>query len=63
MILNQSKLSVDNLFCKNMPETQLKSQLEEGINSLLFCGFGVGLSWGTCYLETDNLKVLDLIEL
>jgi 3-oxoacyl-[acyl-carrier-protein] synthase-3 len=43
--------------------TQLKSQLEEGINSLLFCGFGVGLSWGTCYLETDNLKVLDLIEL
>jgi 3-oxoacyl-[acyl-carrier-protein] synthase-3 len=43
--------------------TQLKSQLEKGRNRLLLCGFGVGLSWGTCYLETENLKVLDLIEL
>ena len=43
--------------------TQLKSQLENGATRLLLCGFGVGLSWGTCYLETKNLKVLDLIEL
>jgi 3-oxoacyl-[acyl-carrier-protein] synthase-3 len=43
--------------------TELKSQLEKGKNRLLLCGFGVGLSWGTCYLETENLKVLDLIEL
>lgn len=43
--------------------TELKSQLEKGENRLLLCGFGVGLSWGTCYLETKNLKVLDLIEL
>jgi 3-oxoacyl-[acyl-carrier-protein] synthase III len=43
--------------------TQLKSQLEKGKNSLLMCGFGVGLSWGTCFVETENLKVLDLIEL
>ena len=43
--------------------TELKSQLEKGKNRLLLCGFGVGLSWGTCYLETENMKVLDLIEL
>lgn len=43
--------------------TQLKSPLEKGKNRLLLCGFGVGLSWGTCYLETENLRVLDLIEL
>lgn len=43
--------------------TQLKNQLEKGKNRLLLCGFGVGLSWSTCYLETENLKVLDLIEL
>jgi 3-oxoacyl-[acyl-carrier-protein] synthase-3 len=43
--------------------TQLKSQLENNKTRLLLCGFGVGLSWGTCYLETEKLKVLDLIEL
>ena len=43
--------------------TQLKSQLESGKKRLLLCGFGVGLSWGTCYLETENLTVLDLIEI
>ena len=43
--------------------TQLKTQLEKDKMRLLLCGFGVGLSWGTCYLETENLKVMDLIEL
>lgn len=43
--------------------TQLKDQLKFGKNRLLLCGFGVGLSWGSCYLETDNLTVLDLIEI
>jgi 3-oxoacyl-[acyl-carrier-protein] synthase-3 len=43
--------------------TELKNQLRKGQNKLLFCGFGVGLSWGSCYLTTDNLTVLDLIEI
>lgn len=43
--------------------TELKNQLRKGQNKLLFCGFGVGLSWGSCYLTTDNLTVLDLIEM
>lgn len=43
--------------------TELKNQLRKGQNKLLFCGFGVGLSWGSCYLSTENLTVLDLIEM
>lgn len=43
--------------------TELKNQLRKGQNKLLLCGFGVGLSWGSCYLTTDNLTVLDLIEM
>lgn len=43
--------------------TELKNQLRKGQNKLLFCGFGVGLSWGSCYLITENVTVLDLIEM
>jgi 3-oxoacyl-[acyl-carrier-protein] synthase-3 len=43
--------------------TELKNQLRNGKNKLLFCGFGVGLSWESCYLTTENLTVLDLIEI
>jgi 3-oxoacyl-[acyl-carrier-protein] synthase-3 len=43
--------------------TELKNQLRKGQNKLLFCGFGVGLSWGSCSLTTENLMVLDLIEM
>ena len=42
---------------------ELKDKLRKGKNKLLLCGFGVGLSWGTCYLSTENLTVLDLIEI
>jgi 3-oxoacyl-[acyl-carrier-protein] synthase III len=43
--------------------TELKHQLENQSQKLLICGFGVGLSWASCYLETQNLTILDLIEL
>lgn len=43
--------------------TELKNQLRNDENKLLLCGFGVGLSWGSCYLTTENLAVLDLIEI
>jgi 3-oxoacyl-[acyl-carrier-protein] synthase-3 len=29
----------------------------------LFCGFGVGLSWGSCYLPDSNINLIDLIEI
>jgi hypothetical protein len=27
------------------------------------CGFGVGLSWGTVYTETENIVCPELIEI
>lgn len=43
--------------------TQLRNQLTFGLKRLLLCGFGVGLSWGTCFLQTENLCIPELIEL
>jgi 3-oxoacyl-[acyl-carrier-protein] synthase III len=34
--------------------TQLRHALAEGKKRLLLSGFGVGLSWGSVYLETEN---------
>jgi 3-oxoacyl-[acyl-carrier-protein] synthase-3 len=42
--------------------TELKDKLN-GEKKLLFCGFGVGLSWGSVYLTTNNIKILDIIEI
>jgi 3-oxoacyl-[acyl-carrier-protein] synthase-3 len=42
--------------------TELKDKLK-GNKNLLLCGFGVGLSWGTVYLTTSDLVILDLIEI
>lgn len=44
--------------------TELQSKLlESKITKMLFCGFGVGLSWGSVYVEFDQTVCLDLIEL
>lgn len=43
--------------------TELKDELQNQEVKLLLCGFGVGLSWGTCYLETKKMKILNLIEI
>jgi 3-oxoacyl-[acyl-carrier-protein] synthase-3 len=43
--------------------TELKEHIKKDRNKLLLCGFGVGLSWGACYLETQDLTILDLIEI
>lgn len=43
--------------------TNLQKQLQNDENRLLLCGFGVGLSWGSCYLTTENVTILDLIEI
>jgi len=29
---------------------------------VIMCGFGVGLSWGSCLMEIDNAKFPPLIE-
>lgn len=43
--------------------TQIAEQLKTGKKKLLLSGFGVGLSWGSIILETENLIVSDLIEI
>lgn len=43
--------------------SQLKEQLTTGRNRLLLSGFGIGLSWGSVILDTENLVIPDIIEL
>ena len=43
--------------------TQLKGMFEDKPTRFICCGFGVGLSWGTVALTTDNqMMVSDLVE-
>ncbi len=42
--------------------TQLQTQLTQQKLSLLLTGFGVGLSWGSCLLQTDQIACPDLVE-
>jgi len=43
--------------------TELKSDLETKSLTHIACGFGVGLSWGSVYFNTENLTVSPLQEL
>jgi len=42
---------------------QLKNELETKSLNHIACGFGVGLSWGSVYFNTDKIVVSPLIEL
>ena len=42
--------------------TQIHEQLTTKENKLLLCGFGVGLSWGSCIVTTNNLVIPEIIE-
>ena len=43
--------------------TELSKELSSRSLKLLFSGFGVGLSWGSMYLQTSNVRISKLIEL
>lgn len=43
--------------------TQCADQLRHQKVKHISCGFGVGLSWGTAYFETDNIVISDLVEI
>jgi 3-oxoacyl-[acyl-carrier-protein] synthase III len=43
--------------------SQLRDAVTNGNKKLVLCGFGVGLSWGTVYIETNNLVAPPVIEL
>ena len=42
--------------------TKLREVLQQKTVKLLLSGFGVGLSWGSVYLETQNITCCELIE-
>lgn len=41
---------------------RINKELEEGRKRVLLCGFGIGLSWGTCLVDIDGAVFPDLIE-
>lgn len=43
--------------------TQLQGKLHNEYLKHIGCGFGVGLSWGSIYFETDHIACPDLIEI
>ena len=55
-----------NTSCATIPltlVTRRQKELTEGHLSTIGCAFGVGLSWGSVYFETDKIIVPDLIEM
>ena len=55
-----------NTSCASIPltmVTRFRQELESRKNRLLLSGFGVGLSWGCCALEWENITCPELIEL
>ena len=42
--------------------SQLKGKFEDKPTKFICCGFGVGLSWGTVALETENVIIPDIVE-
>lgn len=43
--------------------TERQDVLRNSHQKNIACAFGVGLSWGTAYFETDNIVVPDLVEI
>ena len=41
--------------------TRLRNELKNSKCSFITCGFGVGLSWGTIYLQTDKIVCPEII--
>ncbi len=43
--------------------TELKGKCDSHPTKMVCCGFGVGLSWGTVFFETDQLVISNLVEI
>lgn len=55
-----------NTSCASIPltmVTEMNEQLQVLKLKNIACGFGVGLSWGSVYFETDKIVVSELIEI
>ncbi len=55
---NTSSASIPLTMCLALNDKLIKESL-----NLLLCGFGVGLSWGSAIINTEQLKCAQLIEL
>jgi len=42
---------------------RIRDALESGRHRLVLCGFGIGLSWGTCMVDIENARFPELIEI
>lgn len=40
---------------------RINKELEAGRNRVLLCGFGIGLSWGTCLVDIEGAKFPELV--
>jgi len=51
-----------NTSCATIPLTinSTLQNLRTGYHKLVLCGFGVGLSWGSAYIETENLVLPEI---
>lgn len=55
-----------NTSCASIPltlVTQIKDELQTRYLKHIGCGFGVGLSWGAVYFETNSIVCSDLVKL
>lgn len=55
-----------NTSCATIPMTLVtkrQTELTTGKMRIIACAFGVGLSWGSVFFETDSIVVPDLIEI
>jgi len=55
-----------NSSCATIPVTMVtecRNELMKGNNKIIACAFGVGLSWGSIYFETNCLTIPELIEI
>lgn len=41
---------------------RIREQLDGGDNRVLLCGFGIGLSWGTCLVDIGGARFPELVE-
>lgn len=55
---NTSSASIPIVLCENHDRLRKNNKL----NKVIMCGFGVGLSWGSCALNLQRCKILPLLE-
>ncbi|HLP05765.1 MAG TPA: ketoacyl-ACP synthase III [Paludibacter sp.] len=52
-----------NTSAASIPLTLVVNRNENAYNQVLMSGFGVGLSWGNCFVKLNRTHILNLIEL